>query len=136
MEDRQRIAMAMRQTEDLTRILWEIYELTGAGTDGDTGPGALINGMGVRRYAEMVRDAVRELRQERDAVSKSANGAEGWARQSRTRLAWLLESGLAACSPESLRAQVDIILAEQVAALAVLANPDADERHQAHTGSG
>jgi hypothetical protein len=128
MDVNQRLAMAMRQTDQLTGVLWDIYKLTGADTDGDPGPASLIAGMGMAGYAELVRDDVAGLRKERDGSYKSAEGAERWVGQSRTRLAWMLEGGLEECSPESLREQLGILLAEQDAAKAVLADPDADER--------
>ncbi len=61
-------------------------------------------------------------------VTRPESGAALWARQSRDRLTWLLERGLSECNEDTLRAQLGIILAEQERALAVLADPDADER--------
>lgn len=63
-----------------------------------------------------------------DPAAMSIAGAVRWATQSRDRLAWLLERGLTECDARSLREQILIILAEQGAALAVLADPYADER--------
>ena len=53
--------------------LWEIYKLTGADTDGDQGPGALIAGMGREGFARVVVDAVRELRQDHDELVAHVN---------------------------------------------------------------
>lgn len=110
------------------QTLWEIYELSGADTDGDRTPAALIAGMGAAKYASLVVDEVRELRAEHDGRGKSIDGAEQWARQSLRRLDWLLSEGLGTCSTISLRSQVEIVRDEQRAILAVLADPDADER--------
>lgn len=46
----------------LADALWACYAASGADTDGDTGPGAIIAGMGLSGYAEVVIEAVRELR--------------------------------------------------------------------------
>jgi len=54
----------------LLDALWEIYKLSGADTDGDQGPGALIAGFrhmgkdGLSGFAELVVESVRELRQD------------------------------------------------------------------------
>jgi hypothetical protein len=47
---------------DYEAALWEIYKLSGADTDGDEGPGALIAGMGQAGFAGVVATAVLELR--------------------------------------------------------------------------
>jgi hypothetical protein len=41
--------------------LWDIYVATGADTDGDTGPAAMIAGMGRSGFAGAVYDAVKQL---------------------------------------------------------------------------
>lgn len=46
----------------LADALWDCWAHTGADLDGDTGPGAIIAGMGLRGFAEVVVEAVRELR--------------------------------------------------------------------------
>lgn len=57
----------------LADALWSIYATSGADTDGDTGPGAIIAGMGLRGYAEVVVEAVRELRNDyQEALDVSA----------------------------------------------------------------
>ena len=46
--------------------LWEIYKLCGEDTDGDEGPGALIAGNEPAGFADIVVQAVRQLREEYD----------------------------------------------------------------------
>lgn len=48
------------------KTLWEILVLTGYDTDGDTGPEALIAGMGWDGYVGVVRDEVKRLREDYD----------------------------------------------------------------------
>jgi hypothetical protein len=50
--------------------LWECYKLSGADTDGDQGPAALIGGNGASGFARIVVEAVRELRLDYDSVEE------------------------------------------------------------------
>ena len=61
-----RAALASTPEPDLTRTLWEIAILTGMDTDGDTGPGAMIAGMGVAGFARAIVEEVRRLRESYD----------------------------------------------------------------------
>jgi hypothetical protein len=48
--------------DEVMLVLWEIYVASGADTDGDAGPRAIIAGMGELGFAKVVLESVRELR--------------------------------------------------------------------------
>jgi len=50
------------------KALWDIYVASGADTDGDTGPGAYLDGSRKRsrQFAVMVLESVRELKRDYD----------------------------------------------------------------------
>lgn len=85
---RDRLALSTTPAADLTDALWQCAVLSGMDTDGDTGPGALIAGMGVEGFARMVVEEVRRLRESYeeglreplDAAWAAAEAAlpEGW----------------------------------------------------------
>ena len=63
------------ERQEMLGALWDIYVASGADTDGDTGPGALIAGMGERGYVELVVSAVKELRDDYDAALEDMYGS-------------------------------------------------------------
>ena len=50
----------------LTNALWQCGVESGMDTDGDAGPGAVIAGMGVERFAAAMVDGVKRLRESYD----------------------------------------------------------------------
>lgn len=55
------------RTVDVAQALWDTWAALGHDTDGDTGPGALIAGMGLGGFARMVVEDARKWREESES---------------------------------------------------------------------